>query len=76
MRAETMSRKLRQLNYYTVPDAGSQVWLKRTQSYEAAEAGVIPTERHGKLLLVPRKPWDRKVKRLLRVPQSRRLDSG
>ena len=65
MRLETMSRKLRRLSYYTVPEAGAQVHLKRSQSYRAAEAGVIPVERDGKFLLVPRRRWDRKVKRLL-----------
>jgi len=65
MRLEAISGKLRRRFYYTVPGAGGMIGLGRSQSYEAAEAGQIPTERIGKFLLVPRKPWDRKVKRLL-----------
>jgi hypothetical protein len=67
MRAETMSRKLRQLRYYKVEVAGSHVGLKRTQSYEAVDAGLIPVERDGKLLLVPKGPWDRRVRKLLKA---------
>ena len=60
-----ISRKTRARFYYTVPDAGAQVGLGRTMSYEAAEQGLIPVERvSDKLLLVPRKSWDRQVKRL------------
>ena len=66
MRIESISRKVRQRRYYTVPAAGAKVGLKRSQSYRAAELGQMPTERHGKFLLVPRRPWDRKVKWLLR----------
>ena len=60
-----LSRKVRDKFYYSIPAAGAQVGLKRTQSYEAAEEGVIPTERYGKLLLVPKQHWDKQVKRLL-----------
>ena len=64
----TMSRLLRLRSYYTVPQAGAQIGLGRTCSYDAAEAGLIPIERAGaggKLMLVPRDKWDRQVKRLL-----------
>ena len=64
----TMSRLLRLRSYYTVPQAGAQIGLGRTGSYDAAEAGLIPVERAGaggKLMLVPRNKWDRQVKRLL-----------
>jgi hypothetical protein len=61
-----ISRKVRRRFYYSVPEAGGKVGLRRSQSYLAAAAGQIPTERDGKFLLVPRKPWDREVKRLLR----------
>ena len=64
MRFESMSRKVRQRFYYSVPKAGRQVGLGRSQSYRAAEAGVIPVERDGKIMLVPKQRWDRKVKRL------------
>ena len=66
MRVESISRKVRRRFFYSVPQAGRKVGLKRSQSYRKAELGQIPTERVGKFLLVPRKPWDREVKRLLR----------
>jgi hypothetical protein len=62
---ESISRKVRQHFYYSVPVAGAKIELGRSQSYRAAEDGLIPTERRGKFLLVPRKPWDRTVKKLL-----------
>jgi len=70
MRLDTMSRKIRQLHYYTVPQAGAQAGLARTQSYLAAENGLIPVERDGKLMLVPKAVWDRKLKRLGLLKQS------
>ena len=33
---------------------------------------IFPTEKNGRFVLVPRKQWDRKVKRYLRGPRSRR----
>ena len=65
MRPEEMSPMIRKLHYYDIPEAGAQIGLKRSKSYDAASAGLIPIERHGKLHLVPRERWDRKVKRLL-----------
>ena len=64
-RLESISRKVRQRFYYSVPVAGAKIELGRSQSYRAAEDGLIPTVRKGKFLLVPRKRWDRTVKRLL-----------
>ena len=61
-----MSRKLRQRFYYKVEIAGAKAGLSRSESYRAAWRGDIPVERFGRLLLVPRKQWDREVKRLLR----------
>jgi hypothetical protein len=66
MRVENISRKIRRRFYYSVPEAGRKIGLGRSQSYRAAELGQIPAERDGKFLLVPRRPWDREVKRLLR----------
>jgi hypothetical protein len=66
MRAQTLSRKVRKKFYYSVPEAGEKIELGRTQSYEAAKLGRIPTEPAGKFLLVPRQLWDRQVKSLLR----------
>ena len=63
-----LSRKLRERFYYLVPAAGAQVGWGRSDSYRAAERGDIPTERDGRFLLVPRKQWDRKKKRILRGP--------
>jgi len=66
MRTEVLiSRKVRRRYYYSVPDAGAKVGLGRSESYEAVKAGRIPFERAGRLLLVPRAVWDRRVKRLL-----------
>ena len=66
MRLESISSKVRQRHYYSVPVAGAKIELGRSQSYQAAQDGLIPTVRDGKFLLVPRKRWDRMVKRLLR----------
>jgi hypothetical protein len=67
MRFETMSRAIRRRFYYSVPGAGRKVGLGRSQSYRAAEAGLIPVERDGKFMLVPKQIWDRKIKRLGRI---------
>jgi hypothetical protein len=64
MRLDTMSRKLRQRFYYSIPTAGRKVGMGRSQAYRAAEAGLIPVERDGKFMLVPKGTWDRKVKKL------------
>jgi len=66
MRLESISRKVRARFFYSVPIAGAKIELGRSQSYRAAEVGLIPTVRKGKFLPVPRKRWDRTVKRLLR----------
>ncbi len=68
VRAKMISRRVRQRHFYSVPQAGQKVGLGRTQSYEAARLGQIPTEQAGKFLLVPRQAWDRKVKTVLRGP--------
>lgn len=60
-----LSRKLRDRLYYSIPVAGAQVGHSRSESYRAANRGDIPTERDGKLRLVPRTRWDAEVKRLL-----------
>jgi hypothetical protein len=66
-RLRALTLKARGKAYYTVAEAGARVGLGRTQSYVAADEGLIPTERHGeKLLLVPKRPWDRRVRRLLK----------
>jgi hypothetical protein len=70
IRAETVSRRVRQRYFYSIPEAGALVGLGRSSSYRAAELGQIPTEQAGKFLLVPRQLWDRKVRRLLRGAQS------
>jgi hypothetical protein len=66
IRAEAISRRVRRARYYLVPEAGAKVELGRSQSYEAAKAGAIPTEQHGKFLLVPKGVWDRRVRQLLK----------
>ena len=62
-RLESISRKVRQRFYYSVPVAGAKIELGRSQSY--------------KFLLVPRKRWDRTVKRLLgTVTKTEREDAA
>jgi hypothetical protein len=61
-----LSRKLRKRFYYMVPEAGAQVFYSRAGSYRAADEGVIPTEKHGKFRLVPKKQWDPIRKQILR----------
>jgi hypothetical protein len=63
-----LSRKLRSRFYYSI----AQVGWGRSEAYRAARRGDIPTEKNGRFVLVPRKQWDRKVKRYLRGPRSRR----
>jgi hypothetical protein len=71
-RLRALSRKARDRFYYKIPDAGAQIGLGRTMSYAAVGEGLIPVERVGaKLLLVPRRPWDKRVKRLLQRPPVR-----
>jgi hypothetical protein len=61
-----LSRKLRKRFYYTIPEAGAQVAFSRAEAYRAADRGDIPTEKDGRLRLVPRKRWDRLRKQILR----------
>ena len=67
-----LSRKLRLRFHYSIPVAGAQVGWGRSEAYRAARRADIPTEKNGRFVLVPRKQWDRKVKRYLRRPRSRR----
>jgi hypothetical protein len=46
---------------FSVPAAGAMVGLGRNASYEAAKNGEIPTIPFGRLLVVPRIPWLRKL---------------
>jgi hypothetical protein len=58
--------------FYPVPVAGAMKGYGRSESYRRARNGEIPTERDGKLLMVPRELWDREirqVKRSLRKPR-------
>jgi hypothetical protein len=61
-----LGRKLRRRLFYTVPDAGRLLGWSRSESYRRAQSGDIPVETDGGLLLVPRKEWNRRVRRLLR----------
>ena len=65
-----LSRKLRRRHFYSVPVAGKQVGHSRAEAYRAAQRGDIPTVKDGRLLLVPRKQWDRIKKRISRGPIS------
>lgn len=68
---EVASRILRLRYFYSIENAGLKLGLSRSQAYIAARAGIIPTERYGKLLLVRRALWDRKLKQLRRGPRPR-----
>ena len=69
-----LSPKLRKRYFYTVPAAGKQVGHSRAEAYRAAGRGDIPTIKQGRLLLVPRKQWDR-IKDHLRdsLPMPRKM---
>ncbi len=60
-----LSPKMRKRHFYSVPQAGGQVGYSRPGSYRAVELGVIPVEKDGRLLLVPRAKWDRIAKQIL-----------
>jgi hypothetical protein len=68
-----LSRKIRKRLFYKVPEAGAQAGYSRAASYRAADDGFIPTERHGKFRLVPRRLWDRIRKQIKRgsLPEAR-----
>lgn len=61
-----LPRNLRRRFYYSIPVAGAQVGWSRSEAYRAAERGDIPTEKDGWLSLVPRRKWDRIVRRISR----------
>jgi hypothetical protein len=61
-----LNRKLRARFFLSVPVAGAQAGYSRSDSYRRASDGTIPTVRDGKLLLVPKKKWSRKLTWLLR----------
>jgi excisionase family DNA binding protein len=63
-----LSRKIRRRHFYSVEQAGKQVGQSRAEAYRAAARGEIPTERDGRLLLVPKARWDRIRERILRGP--------
>jgi len=61
-----LGRKLRRQLYYTVPGAGALLGWSRSESYRRAQAGDIPVEADGGLLLVSKKLWHKRVRGLLR----------
>jgi hypothetical protein len=63
---EVASRMLRRKYFHTVEEAGWQLGMSRTRAYVAAQAGIIPTERFGRFLLVRKTVWDAEVRRLKR----------
>ena len=67
-----LSRRLRRRFYYMIPVAGAQVGWSRSESYRAARRGDIPTEKFGRLKLVPREQWDAEVKELRTAPHAER----
>ena len=46
---------------FSIPEAGAMIGLGRDASYQAAKAGEIPTIPFGKISIVPRIPWLRKL---------------
>lgn len=61
-----LPEELRYRNYYTVDAAGAQIGWSRASSFRRAHAGDIPIERDGRFLLVPKRKWDRIVRRIKR----------
>jgi hypothetical protein len=61
-----LSRKLWELDHYRVPAAGRKIKMSRSASYRAAADGLIPTVEDNGFLWVPKKPWDRIAKQILR----------
>jgi hypothetical protein len=57
-----LGRQLRAKVYYAVPEAGRRVGWSKSESYRQVELGTLPIVRHGKLMLVPKRKWDRMVK--------------
>jgi excisionase family DNA binding protein len=70
-----LSRKLRRKYFYTVEQAGKQVGYSRAEAYRAVWRHEIPTERDGRLLLVPRAIWDHMREQILRgkFPKMRKV---
>jgi len=73
-----LSRKLRRKYFYTVEQAGKQVFYSRPEAYRAVWRNEIPVERDGRLLLVPRAKWDRIRKQILngKLPKPRKVSPG
>ena len=71
-----LSRRLRKRFYYMIPVAGAQVGWSRSESYRAARRGDIPTEKFGRLKLVPRQQWDVEVNELRNGPRTERSHRG
>ncbi|WP_141686844.1 hypothetical protein [Bradyrhizobium sp. LMTR 3] len=71
-----LPQELRERHYYSVDIAGAQIGWSRAGSYRAAERGDIPVERDGRFLLVPKRKWDRIVKRITREERTLKFDPG
>jgi hypothetical protein len=63
-----LTRRLWRLDHYSVPAAGRKVKMSRSESYRAAQRGLIPTVEDNGFLWVPKELWDQRVKRLHRPP--------
>jgi excisionase family DNA binding protein len=49
----------RQMDTYTVPEAGRRLGIGRRQAYDAAKRGEIPTIKIGRRVLVPKPAFER-----------------
>lgn len=58
--------KLRHKFYYTVEQAGRMdpLFWSKTESHRGVRRGDIPAERDGRFWIVPKQPWDTKLKKL------------
>jgi hypothetical protein len=63
-----LSPKFRRRFFYSVEDAGARIGWSRSEAYRAVKRGDIPAEKMegSNVLVVPKKDWDRRVKKLLK----------
>jgi hypothetical protein len=60
-----LPRKIWERDHYSVPRAGQSVPMSRSASYRAAQIGFFgPLVEDNGFFWIPKKPWDRRLKRL------------
>jgi hypothetical protein len=61
-----LGRELRRRHFYSVEAAGAKVGWSRSEAYRQCARGNVPVVADGGLLLVPKRIWDRRVRKLVR----------